>query len=121
MASTTFVNRDREDSRPYPWQQPGRAEGLRGGEQLWEAGNSQKLPPPRGPWGHSLGRPDPDLCVLRKLTAEADWNGYPEVTECFSPHLTQESAESLPILQMGTGRLRAVDQNSLEVTQWHHW
>lgn len=37
----------------------------------WKMPQTQVLsshPPPRAPWGHSMGRMDPDLCVLGKTT-----------------------------------------------------
>lgn len=75
-------------------------------------------PPPWGPGGHSLGKLDPDLCVLRKTRAVT----LPVVItkqepSALSPHLAQESAERTSILQMGKGRLRALSEYFSEVTQ----
>lgn len=69
-----------------------------------------------------MGRLDPDLCDLRKTTAGSLILTITKQELRALVLLTQkEGAENMPILQMGTGRLRAVDQYSLEVIQWHHW
>lgn len=79
-------------------------------------------PPPWASRGQFLGRLDPDLCVLRKTTAGSLMLTITKQELRALVLLTQkEGAENMPILQMGTGRLRAVDQYSLEVIQWHHW
>lgn len=78
---------------------------------------SSRSPPPWAPWGHFLGRLDPDLCVLRRAAVTIPVTVTKAGAERLSPHLAQESAERMSISQMGKARLRAMNKYFSGVTQ----